>query len=164
MEIIPVSDEKLIEITAKLADEIWREHYSPMLPAGQVDYMLKNLQSAAAIEKQISEQNYMYFLVKSERSSFEGYFAVVPEEKDMFLSKLYVRKESRGGGYARQAVNFVRELAKSMHLKRVTLTVSRENTGSIEAYKKMNFQILCEVNKDIGGGFFMNDYKMGLEV
>jgi len=164
MEIIPVLNKNQIETAAKIADEIWREHYITIISAEQIDYMLKNFQSAKAIEKQISEQNYMYFLAKGSKDHFDGYFAVVPEKEELLLSKLYIRKESRGRGYARQIVDFIRNLARSMNLKKITLTVNRNNAGSIKAYEKIGFKITGEVNLDIGGGFFMNDYKMSLEV
>ena len=168
MEIIPVLNKSLIETAAKIADEIWREHYTSIISAEQIDYMLKNFQSEKAIERQISEQNYMYFLVKGSKDHFEGhfdgYFAVIPENDDLILSKLYIRKESRGRGYARQIVDFIKNLARSRNLKRITLTVNRNNTGSISAYERMNFKIIGEINQDIGSGFFMNDYKMSLEV
>ncbi|MDR1695674.1 MAG: GNAT family N-acetyltransferase [Endomicrobium sp.] len=164
MQITEVNNKELIEKTASLADEIWHEHYINLITLSQIDYMVQKFQSPEAISKQISNEKYSYFLIKSDSGSFEGYFAVAPKSGCLFLSKIYVRKESRKKGYARKSVEFIKEFAKSLNLDNIVLTVNRENTGSIEAYKKMNFKIRGEINQDIGSGFYMNDYEMVLEV
>jgi ribosomal protein S18 acetylase RimI-like enzyme len=55
-------DENDARIAAFLADTIWREHFTPILPAGQVDYMLGKFQSEPAISRQISADGYAYYL------------------------------------------------------------------------------------------------------
>ncbi|MCL2389943.1 MAG: GNAT family N-acetyltransferase [Endomicrobia bacterium] len=164
MEIIEVNSKELIEKTASLADEIWREHYVNIISIAQIDYMVKNLQSVTAISNQISNEKYSYFLIKDDNGSYEGYFAVAPKDGCLFLSKIYVRKESRKKGYAKKSLEFIKKFAKSLNLDNIVLNVSRDNAGSIEAYKKMNFKICGEIDLDIGSGFYMNDYKMVLQI
>ena len=126
--------------------------------------MLKNFQSADSISNQISNEKYSYFLIGDDNGGYEGYFAVVPKDCYLFLSKIYIRKESRKKGYARKSVEFIKELSKSLNLGNIVLTVNRGNAGSIEAYKKMDFKIRRELNQEIGNGFYMNDYEMVLQV
>ncbi|MDR2191373.1 MAG: GNAT family N-acetyltransferase [Endomicrobium sp.] len=164
MRIQIVNTGELINIVSKIAGEVWREHYSGIVPAPQIDYMLKKFQSASAVAKQIGEENYKYYLMQDGEKNFCGYFAVVVRDDKLFLSKIYVKKESRQKGFAKKAVAFLAGEAKKLNLSAIELTVSRENKQSIEAYKKMNFETDGEINLDIGGGFFMNDYKMSLKV
>lgn len=86
--------------------------------------------------------------------------AIKKEESSVFLSKLYVKKEFRGNGYARNAFNFLIEDAKRLGFRSVWLTVNRENFKTIDIYKKMGFQILREEDNPIGSGYVMNDYIM----
>ena len=51
-------------LLAVLADEIWREHYIPIIGLAQVDYMLHRFQSAEAIEQQVGA-GMVYILITS---------------------------------------------------------------------------------------------------
>ncbi|MDR2426985.1 MAG: GNAT family N-acetyltransferase [Endomicrobium sp.] len=164
MEIIPVETQELIDITEKIAYEIWREHYASIITDEQIEYMLENFQSAEVIAKQISMQNYKYFLMKSQEGSFEGYFAIAADKEHIFLSKIYVRKSRRGKGYGKKAVFFIKDFAEENNFKSIFLTVNKNNINSIETYKKIGFYIEEEIKQDIGNGFFMDDYKMRLVV
>ena len=101
-----------IATVADLAGCIWREHYPPIIGSEQVEYMLKNFQSASAIAKQIKE-GYLYYLLSSSGKPV-GYLAIVPKGKELFLSKLYMEAEERGKGYGRMAVAFVERKAREM--------------------------------------------------
>jgi len=162
IEFIPVTDEKLIVSTQALADEIWREHYQPILGLTQVEYMLKNLQSKEAISNQIQE-GYLYYLLQS-LAGWLGYLAVTVKDRELFLSKLYLLRQYRNKGYGRQAVNFIEGLAKLKGLKKISLTVNKHNASSIEAYRKFGFLISGAQVQDIGNGFSMDDYLMCKEV
>ena len=164
MEIIAVDNKELINTVARLADEIWREHYKGILEPPQIDYTLENFQSANAVSKQIGEKNYKYYLMRKDDGKFCGYFAFTIEKDKIFLSKIYVQKNCRKKGYAKKAVAFLKDEAKRLNLSSIYLTVNRANARSIEAYKKMDFSIDGEINQNIGRGFFMNDYQMSLKL
>ncbi len=59
---LKAQDKKAYGLIAQLADTIWREHYTPIIGASQVAYMLSEFQSAKAIEKQVS-QGVQYYLI-----------------------------------------------------------------------------------------------------
>ena len=42
----------------------------------------------------------------------------------------------------------------------ISLTVNKHNSNSIEAYKKMGFEIIRPMVTDIGSGYVMDDYYM----
>ncbi|MCL1972894.1 MAG: GNAT family N-acetyltransferase [Endomicrobia bacterium] len=164
MEIVSVDKKELIEITSKLAFEIWREHYASIITSEQIEYMLEKFQSAEAIAGQISENNHKYFLIKADSGEIEGYFAVVFLKEDAFLSKFYIRKNSRGKGYGKASLSFIKKIAENNNSEYIWLTVNKNNLNSIEAYKKMGFYIDSEIKQDIGNGFVMDDYKMVLKI
>lgn len=143
---------------AQLADVIWREHYIPIIGLDQVDYMVKNFQSAEAMYAQFIN-GYHYFMIYS-NDQFIGYISIKKEGDSLFLSKIYVSKDYRGKKIGQSAMDFVQEKALEMHCKSITLGVNRFNVSAIAAYKAMNFKISGEMITDIGNGFIMDDYKM----
>ncbi|MHC4227789.1 MAG: GNAT family N-acetyltransferase [Planctomycetota bacterium] len=158
MIIETLSNASQIEIVAKLACEIWNQHFTPIIGKAQVDYMLEKFQSQKAISGQI-ENGYSYYLLKAD-SDYIGYMGLCLKENELFLSKLYVRASQRGKGYGRKAVEFLEELAKQKALGKITLTVNKNNTDTIRAYEKLGFANLGSFVQDIGNGFIMDDYKM----
>ena len=51
------------KVIEKLANEILHEVYDPIIPAEHTDYFLKEFQSENAIEDQIKNENFSYFLL-----------------------------------------------------------------------------------------------------
>ena len=159
VDIVIAADVESILKIEKLANEIWSEHYTGIVSKEQIDYMLANLQSAEAIEKQIDE-GYMYYLVIDNNGKEIGYLAFLQKEGECLLSKIYLKKESRGKGYGRQALEFVCHVAKLSKAKKVKLFVNKKNTSSIEAYKRCGFNIAEALVSDAGNGFVLDDYRM----
>ncbi len=145
---------------ALLADEIWSEHYTPLIGKEQVEYMLQTIQSECAIKEQIESGKLCYTLLLL-NDNICGYLAFRDEgDGKFFLSKLYIKREFRGNGAVKSALAYLKEYGA----KTVYLTVNRGNTASIESYKNSGFQIAREEDADIGGGFVMNDYVMEIEI
>ncbi len=151
-----IEDYKLIE---KLADTIWREHYIPITGIDQVEYMLNKYQSALAIEKQVYEEGYEYYIIFFEGISV-GYISIRQQTDTLFLSKIYVSSDYRGRRIGKSALQFIEEKANIYKLKSITLTVNKNNVNSIAAYEKLGFAKVEALVMDIGNGFVMDDYKM----
>jgi len=158
MNIEKVSTEAQIETVARLAHEIWNQHFTPIIGKAQVDYMVEKFQSKKAISEQI-ESGYSYYLIKAD-GDYIGYTGMCPKEGELFLSKLYIRVSKRGKGYGRRVVEFIEELAREKGLGKITLTVNKNNTDTIKAYEKFGFTNQGPIVQDIGNGFVMDDYKM----
>ena len=97
---------------AELADMIWREHYIPIIGLEQVDYMMKNYQSAEAMYAQFID-GYHYFMIYY-NDQFVGYISIKKEAESLFLSKIYISKEYRGKKIGTSAMNFIEEKALEM--------------------------------------------------
>ena len=58
---IPAETKQQFNQIAKLADVIWREHYTPIIGIDQVEYMIKKFQSTETMYTQYTN-GYQYFL------------------------------------------------------------------------------------------------------
>jgi ribosomal protein S18 acetylase RimI-like enzyme len=158
MFIETVSDENQIVIIENLAHEIWNEYFTAIIGKAQVDYMLEKFQSKKVITEQI-ENGFLYFLIKNNNVP-AGYIGVIPEHKQLFLSKFYITLAERGKGHGRKAMEFLEELAIEKNVSKISLTVNRNNLAAINAYKKLGFENRGSTIQDIGNDFVMDDYKM----
>ncbi len=152
-----------VNIVADLAKTIWNEHYVPIIGQDQVDYMIDNFQSAQTISHQIEKDGYEYYLISSDSQPI-GYIGINLREEDLFLSKFYLLKESRGLGIGSEALAFIIGRAHELHASAVSLTVNKNNANSINAYLKMGFQNMGPVVTEIGNGYVMDDYVMRISL
>ncbi len=154
-----ISKEREYLLVSGLAHEIWREHYSGIVSADQIEYMLEKFQSASAIKSAVSGEGYEYYLIRKTLVPI-GYVGIKPyyPQGKLFLSKFYILKEFRGQGYARDVIAELAEIAKDMRLHAIWLTVSKKNASSIAAYEQLGFQKTGDVCNEIGNGFVMDDY------
>jgi GNAT superfamily N-acetyltransferase len=148
------------QTVARLARRIWTEHYVPLIGVAQVEYMLAHFQSAAAIASQIREGFRYYLICRNGTPSGYVGFVARPRRHELFLSKLYVLSRIRGNGLGRQAIEFVERCALRRGLRRVSLTVNKQNTGSQQFYRRCGFITYGSARKEIGNGFVMDDYLM----
>ncbi len=146
------------ETIATLATEIWEEHYTPIIGANQVNYMLDKFQSSNEIYKQI-QKGQVYYLIQNKDLPI-GYFCIYPNTGNLFLSKLYVLAKFRGQGVGKFAFDFIQKRAKESSLKTIYLTVNIHNTNAIKSYEKMGFVNQGPTKADIGSGYVMDDYRM----
>ena len=156
--------EKDYDIISKNAHIIWNEHYGNILKKEQIDYMLSKFQSSLAIKEQIKKDKYEYYILEDDE--VVGYIGIKiqPEDKKLFLSKLYILSNFRRKGYSRKVFTFLKEYASSHNLSGIYLTVNKENLLSIEVYRHFGFITVREKKTDIGGGFYMDDYIMEYEM
>jgi RimJ/RimL family protein N-acetyltransferase len=151
------SDSDLEQIEG-MANIIWHEHYTPIIGAEQVIYMLDKFQSCSTMKDQI-DKGYKYYLINFNKNAV-GYLSFERREKALFLSKIYLLKEARGKGIGRKAMWFVEKEAEELACEKVSLTVNRFNQNSIKAYESAGFEKKGALVQDIGNGFVMDDYLM----
>ncbi len=147
---------------ADLAEEIWTDHYTPIIGIDQVNYMLEKFQSPMAMKSQLAE-GYEYYMFL-DADELVGYLSIKEEEKAIFISKVYVHKSMRGRGFGRKALEFVEKKALISNYSQVRLTVNKNNVDSISAYEKMGYIKRRELVMDIGGGYVMDDYELIKEI
>lgn len=163
MQMMKAVSPEEIKILCNIAAEVWHETYDPILPAGQTDYMVEKFQSVDAVTEQINTGGYHYYLFQDENGVYGGFVGFVPGHKqadEMFLSKVYILSSQRGKGIMRQALDTVIAETKKRNMKRIWLTVNKDNTHAQDVYAHYGFQICESLVSDIGGGYVMDDYVM----
>ena len=122
--------------------------------------MLMKFQSADAIKSQITGGS-EYYLAKIE-NEWAGYICLIPDldNNKMILSKIYTKRSKRGKGLGKSMLDYAESKCVSEKFPSILLTVNKFNDGPISWYKRHGFFVVDEVIKDIGGGFFMDDYIM----
>lgn len=143
---------------ADLGFIIWNEHYTPIIGAEQVAYMLEKFQSEKAIQQQV-EEGFEYYLITFEIVPV-GYICIKKKRDALFLSKIYVLSNYRGKKIGKTAMQFVELRANTLHCNSIELTVNKYNVNSIKAYEKLGFKTVEALVMDIGNGFVMDDYRM----
>ena len=164
LEFVKCETDHKLRRTAEMAIDIWHECFEGVISDEQIDYMLENFQSFAAIKKQVGSENYEYFNFVLDGTRI-GYFAVAAQpDNTMMLSKLYMYKEYRGNGYAKKAFEFIKDLARQQGCKSIWLTVNRHNYGAMKVYEAFGMKVIREQVTDIGNGFVMDDYVYSIDV
>lgn len=153
--------EKAVNISklVALSSLIWHEYWKDYLSEEQIEYMVDKFQSEKAIQHQIQYEHYTYFYIYYNRGLI-GYIGLALKDDSIFLSKFYIKKDFRHNGIGTKTFEFIKEAAKQQRRDKITLTVNKHNTNSINAYKKWGFKTVDAVVTDIGGGFVMDDYIM----
>lgn len=162
LRIIPVTNMELVYSLIPMAENIWRDHYIPIIGEKQVEYMLEKYFSAESLVEQIHSGT-EFFLISYDYT-FAGFAAIKESDGKLFLSKLYIDKEFRGKGIASHMFQKFIEICKMRELSHIWLTCNRNNTSSYEVYKHWGFVTIREEAADIGEGFVMDDYIMEYEV
>ena len=163
IEFVPVETPEDRAALAALASEIWHEYWPALIGEAQTDYMVEQFQSASAVDRQIKEEGYRYWLIKADGQE-AGYYGACPGEGGLFLSKLYIRRAFRGRRLASAAIERCREWCRREGYPHICLTVNKENRDSIAVYRHLGFEKVRDQVADIGGGYVMDDYVMQLPV
>lgn len=157
-EIKEVLSDSVLKEVAELAEKIWNECFTDIISKGQIEYMVEKFQSYSAMKEQVKNQGYRYFEVL-ENGEICGYFAIKPEnDSRLFLSKLYLEKNSRGKGISSEMFARVFSEAEKCGKKSVYLTVNKYNDRAVEVYRHKGFKLADSVVTDIGNGYVMDDF------
>lgn len=126
----------------------------------QVLYMLNRMYRIEELLRRM-EAGHVFIKVVSPEDCFSGFAELeVSDSEVAFLHKFYIRLELRGTDLAEQLMKAVENESLSRGARFLQLNVNRNNTPAIRFYKKQGFRISYELDVDIGGGFFMNDFRM----
>jgi len=151
-----------IPTVQKLAREIWDEHYIKILSQEQIDYMLDKFYSSEKIASEI-EEGIIWEMLWNEENPI-GYLVCKLESEKLYISKIYLKAETRGKGLGKFLLNHAKELAKQNQKKSIYLNVNKYNSDSIAFYERNGFVKIDEGIFDIGNGFVMDDFIMALDL
>ena len=135
-----------IALIHALAWKVFPQTYEGILSREQTEYMMD-------IAEDADEQSV-------------GYVSVRPDGDGIYhLEKIYVlpevQKHHVGSLLFRQVVDYVKGI--DPQARAIELNVNRQNPA-LGFYRRMGMRIDREGDFDIGGGFYMNDYIMRLDL
>lgn len=148
-----------------MASIVFPHTYREILFPAQIEYMMDWMYSADSLHRQMSAEGHIYYLAYQGEEP-AGYLSIQPEGAHTFhLQKLYVLPAYQGKQLGKllfgQAITAIRELHP--HPCRMLLNVNRHNKA-LTFYQKMGMTKVDEGDFDIGNGYYMNDYIMGLHI
>ena len=142
------------QLINNLASKIWGPTYGSNLAAEQLDYMFEMMYAPENILKQMNELHHEFFIVYKDDVP-SGYFSIEQVDENLYhFQKIYSLPALHGSGIGRfiieQGVNYL----KSIH----------PGPFTVELYKHVGFYEYATRDEPIGGGYYMNDYVMRLDV
>jgi len=158
MEFKEIKTAEEIDCLVELIQEIWTEVFIPIIGKEQVDYMLVHYQGKDVIAAEIKQGVRYFFIDDSDRHI--GYFAYLPEEDHLLISKIYLKKEFRGLGLSSKIFSYFEEAARASKKDKLLLHVNRSNKLAVDVYLHCGFKIVKTVDLPLGDKFFLNDYWM----
>jgi len=157
---VRIGKEEDLEIVREIGSTTYGPTYAHLLGQEQVDFMLGQFYSPAALLSQFIDGH--IFLIAGEGNKDQAFasYSIVDHENHVFkLHKLYVLPEAHGKGMGKFLINEVVDRAREAGGKALQLNVNRYNKAK-DFYEKAGFKIKETVDLSIGNGFFMNDYVM----
>jgi len=163
------------ETLARLAEVIWRAHYTKIIGSAQVDYMLAGRYTPEKLRQYLNADDRWLMLLRIDSSGGSravGYCSYAltaypggmePGEmkpSEMKLEQLYLLPELRGQGLGKLMLRHVEEQARARGRSTLVLQTNKRNDIAIAFYRKAGFTVREEAVFDIGNGFVMDDYVM----
>lgn len=153
-----------IPLIRSLSEQIWPVAYNHIIGPDQVAYMLDLFYSAYALRQQLQEEGHKFILAFDEDMAvgFAAFSEIAPATYK--LHKIYILPEQQGKGVGKEMLSHVLQKVKESGGTTLRLNVNRNNLPAMAFYEKAGFKFLETEDIDIGSGFFMNDYVMGVDV
>jgi ribosomal protein S18 acetylase RimI-like enzyme len=168
------------EALARLAETIWRAHYTGIIGSAQVDYMLAGRYTPEKLRLYLDADDRWLMLLRIDSSTGSravGYcsYALTDDHDEMKpgemkpgvmkpgvmkLEQLYLLPEYYGQGLGRLMMRHVEQQARARGCGTLMLQTNKRNGIAIAFYRKTGFTVREEAVFDIGNGFVMDDYVM----
>jgi len=150
-----------LKIIQEIAHTTWPITYGEILSKEQLDYMLDLIYSDEALTTQFHKKEQLFYLI-SENEITLGFIGIEHNYKEEVVTrihKIYLLPETQGKGIGKTVIDEIEKLALENNSKALSLNVNRFNLA-LGFYQKVGFEIIDEVNIDIGNGYLMEDYVM----
>jgi diamine N-acetyltransferase len=160
IKIIKASEDKLLNIR-QLALDMFPKTYQKLLSCEQIIYMLDMMYSPTSLQQQLTDGAIFYLLHIDNKDS--GYGSISISQQTATLHKLYLAANAQGLGLGKKLIFFLEYEAKKLGACQMELYVKRDNPARF-FYEKMGYKIIKNIDKNIGGGYWMCDYLMQKEL
>ena len=144
----------------EIAHATWPAVYGNLLVPGQVEYMLLHMYATDELERQLSSDQYFYYLGSASPDTKAVGFAALEINVAPHLAKLhkiYVLPAAHGLGLGRALMSAATQTAQEANQARLRLDVNRHNSA-IAFYERLGFTKVTAETIDIGKGYEMCNY------
>ncbi|HUO68421.1 MAG TPA: GNAT family N-acetyltransferase [Gammaproteobacteria bacterium] len=154
-------EERDFGAVAELARTIWLAHYTTIITAEQIEYMLRGRFAPDNLRKYLRAEGRWMDLLEVD-GELVGYcsYAQTSEAEEMKLEQLYLLPRLHGLGLGALMLGHVERRAFELGSRTLILQVNKRNEKAIKLYRRAGLSIREEVVVDIGAGFVMDDYVM----
>lgn len=147
-----------IPLIVEVAEQVWKQTYSPIISEEQINYMYDRMYSASALEDQMNKGKHQFFIAETYYKPLGFVSAVLADDEVCKIPKLYVRSDIQGKGIGRALLEKVQYWAKENNRTKLQLNVNRNNPA-INFYTRIGFIIIETVDIPLAN-FFLNDFVM----
>lgn len=154
-----------IDLIREMAQEVFPHTYQSILTPDQINFMLDWMYSPQSLHKQMEEDGHLYYIAWKGGKAV-GYVSVQPQGEHLFhLQKIYVLPAYQKERLGRMLFKHALAVVKEMHPQPCTveLNVNRYNPA-LGFYQHMGMKKVREGDFPIGGGYYMNDYIMSIDI
>ena len=153
-----ISDIKQIQ---NIVNITWPITYGEILSKEQLDYMLGLFYFDEALTEQYNKKVQLFYMIYEEETNigFIGIEHNYNKEAITKIHKIYLLPETQGKGIGKKVIDEIGKLASENNSAALLLNVNRFNSA-LGFYKKIGFEVIDEVNIEIGNGYLMEDYVM----
>jgi ribosomal protein S18 acetylase RimI-like enzyme len=147
-----------IPLIRELTFQIWPQTYASILSPEKIEYMLEMMYSESSLTKQMNDGSQFIFVYDDKTpAGFASYQEVKPSIWK--LHKIYILISQQGKGTGKFVIDHISTEIQKQGASSLQLQVNRKNKAK-GFYEKIGFYVIEEIDLDIGGGFFMDDYIM----
>ncbi|WP_337965227.1 GNAT family N-acetyltransferase [uncultured Flavobacterium sp.] len=139
----------------------WPITYGEILSKEQLDYMLDLFYSDEALTEQYNKREQLFYMIYEGETNI-GFIGIEHNyngEAITKIHKIYLLPETQGKGIGKKVIDEIGKLASENDSTALSLNVNRFNSA-LGFYKKIGFEVIDEVNIEIGKGYLMEDYVM----
>jgi ribosomal protein S18 acetylase RimI-like enzyme len=149
------------ETLARLAETIWRSHYTKIISNAQIDYMLGERYTPEKLRLYLNaDDRWLMLLHIDDRAVGYCSYALTGTPGEMKMEQLYLLPEFHGKGLGSLMLRHVEEQSRLRGCTTLMLQTNKRNDIAIAFYRKAGFTVREEAVFDVGGGFVMDDYVM----
>ena len=150
-----------------LADKAFRHTYRDILPPVQMEYMMEMMYSSDSLLRQMTEEGHTFYICDGQGYVSYRRDGCLSDGRPCFhLEKIYVLPECQKSGLGRQLFDCIVEAVRldaAGKALRLELNVNRNNPA-VGFYEHLGMRKDRQGDFPIGGGFYMNDYIMALDL
>ena len=147
----------------ELAQRIFPATYQHIVPVDQIDYMMELFYAPEALLKQMESGQTFLIIFYTGRPAGYASYTRLDKGSDFRLNKIYLDFNLQGKGLGKLLLLDTIGRIKSLGGRSLRLNVNRFNKA-VGFYRKMGFSVVHEELLDMGGGHFMDDFVMGINI